>query len=217
MREASSLVNLIFMKAALLGLLGLAFSVGCAQKPVQPSVNLTQLFYRHLRLEKRQERFNFSRVLENARHREQAQIDKKYPLPSPLNEQSLYSAVVRAYQARQLGALDYYVSQFVYRFPQSVFADSALYLRGETYLILGMTPEALRDFQRILTDYPEGKKYVAALYGKAVCYQQLGLYKFSEEVLQQIRHEFPGSPEVLKAGMEEKVLQAERGTGRQVE
>ena len=205
------------MKFVVLCLLGLASCVGCAQKPVQPSENLTQLFYRHQRRVRYRQQFDFAKVLKNARHYERAEIVKQYPLPRPLNEQSLYTDIVRAYQTRQFGALGYYVSQFVYRFPHSVFADSALYLRGETYLILGMVPEALRDFQRILTGYPEGKKYAAALYGKALCYQRLGLYKYSEEVLQQIRREFPGSPQVLKVGMEEKILQAERKTSSQIE
>ncbi len=168
------------------------------------------MYFRNQRRERVAQQGSFQNILKNARQYEHARVMCEYPLPKPLTEESLYTRVISAYQLRELSALDYYVSQFVYRYPQSVFADSALYLRGEMSLIMGMTPEALRDFERIISQYPTGKKYDAALYGKAVCYRKLQLYNYADVVLGQLKKEFPGSPEVMKARLEEKIIAAAR-------
>ncbi len=205
------MVNLLLMGTLrfLIGFsIGLAMLSSCAQKPAQQSDDLTKMYFRNQRREQLAERNSFQSVLKNARRVEHARVMREYPLPNPLTEESLYTRVISAYQLRELGALDYYVGQFVYRYPQSVFADSALYLRGEMSLIMGMTPEALRDFERIIAQYPTGKKYVAALYGKAVCYRNLQLYNYAEQVLRQLKKEFPGSPEVMRASLEEKMIAA---------
>ena len=193
--------------------MGLAILSACTQKPVRPSDSLTAMYFRNQRRERVAQQDNFQNILKNARRYEHARVMRDYPLPKPLTEASLYTRVISAYQLRELSALDYYVSQFVYRYPQSVFADSALYLRGEMSLIMGMTPEALRDFEQIISQYPAGKKYDAALYGKAVCYRKLRLYNYADEVLGQLKKEFPGSPEVMKARLEEKIIAAARDSG----
>ena len=186
---------------------------GCAQEPVksetgrllkmshQNRVYQNQAEQNHLRELMRQERENYRR-----------QLSKKFPLPKVVTEESLYSEVIRAFQTRQIDAVDHYAEAFLERFPQSVFADKALYLKGQIHLILGYPVEALRDFERLTSEYPTGNKYVAALFGKGVCYRKLQLFEYAEKVLDEVRRDYPGSPEFFKVELERKLIKVESET-----
>jgi TolA-binding protein len=148
-------------------------------------------------------------MIKHEREEYRRQLSKKYPMPANVNEESLYAEVVRAFQTRQIDAVDNYADAFLLRYPQSVFADKALYLKGEIHLIMGFPTEALREFERVISEYPTGNKYTAALFGKGVCYRKLQLYQYAEKVMEDIRSDYPGSPEFYKSDLERKMIKAE--------
>ncbi len=164
----------------------------------QNQVYQNQAEQNHLRDLMKKERDNYRRIL-----------SKKYPMPKVVTEESLYSEVIRAYQMRQIDAVDHYADAFLEKYPQSVFADKAIYLKGQIHLILGFPAEALREFERVISDYPTGNKYVSALFGKGVCYRKLQLYPYAEKVLDDIKENYPGSPEFYKTELERKLLKVE--------
>ncbi|CAM6032081.1 unnamed protein product, partial [Sphagnum compactum] len=188
----------------------LALEGGCAQTPTQEPDHLSKLRRQTERNEQLNQEKQFERIVKDERTEQKSRTSKQFPLPKILTEEALYTEIIRAYQTRQIDAVSHYTGEFLQRYPNSVFADSALYLRGELSLIMGFTAEALRDFEQIVDDYPAGKKYVAALYGKAVCYRKLQLYNYAEQALNDLNKSFPGSPESVKVPLEQRMLQAER-------
>lgn len=137
-------------------------------------------------------------------------IKREFQLPKIVTEETLYSEILNAYQSRQLDRMDFMCEKFIERFPRSVFADNALYLKGQLGLALGAPTEALRSFEMVLQRYPTGNKRASALFGKAVAYRKLQLYPYAEKVLDQVKKKFPGSPEYFKVDLERKLLQLEK-------
>lgn len=138
-------------------------------------------------------------------------LKKSYPLPNEISAESLYSEVLRYYQIKSSEGLNVMVGEFLVRYPNSIFADNALYLQGQLELALGNPSKALAAFEQVIKMYPSGNKYVSALFGKGVAYRKLQIYGFSKNVFQEVKKKFPGSPEFYKAELEEKLLGAEKG------
>lgn len=178
---------------------------------VEPDGRLTKLSRQTKKIQENEQKSELSKILVEERLKKSKRLSMAFPMPKPLTEESLYSAVLRQYQARDNEALQYYVDQFLLRYPNSIFADNSLYLRGQMSLALGVPSEALRDFERISKEYPLGNKYTASLLGKAVAYRKMGLKKFSKQVLEEIRTNYTESPEYYKAELEEKLLALETG------
>jgi len=179
----------------------------CAQEP--PKEDTGRLLKIGMQNKNNAEQSRLHEMIQKEREEYRRQLSKKFPLPAKVTEETLYAEVVRAYQTRQIEAVDNYADAFLQRFPQSVFADKALYLKGQIHLIMGYPTEALREFERIISEYPTGNKYVAALYGKGVCYRQLQLYPYAEKVMVDIRTQYPGSPEFYKTELEIKMIKIE--------
>lgn len=192
------------------------FLTSCANKSAKTSSatedgRLTKLSRqaRHNQNQLESKKINQFVKLEKAKSWNRAK--KTYALPNPRTEESLYSEVLLSYQSRDLDRIDYFAQQFVYFYPNSVYADNAIYLRGQLNLAMGLPSEALRDFENLIKDYPMGNKRSSALFGKGVAYRKLELFKYAEKVFGQVKKEYPGSPEFFKVDLEMKLLKLEKG------
>lgn len=187
-------------------------TLGCVhQRPVNPFGELGPLS--KLRQEKQKERYAEENLKINSviqARKSKPKVAKVFPLPHVMSEESLYTEVLRSYQIRDLDQLDFFADQFVERYSQSVFADNALYLKAQLRLAMGLVSESLREFDKVITQYPMGNKYSAALFGKAVAFRKLRLFKYAEDTLRLVRNGFPGSAEYYKVELEEKLLGLER-------
>ncbi len=201
-------------EAMTVGLVGIfTFLGGCAQEAPKADAGRLLKMSRHNRvIQNEAEQTRLRELMRHERDNYRRMLSKKFPLPKVVNEESLYSEVIRAFQARQIDAVDHYADAFLERYPQSVFADKAIYLKGQIHLILGFPAEALREFERVTSEYPTGNKFVAALFGKGVCYRKLQLYQYAEKVMDDVRRDYPGSPEFYKTELERKLIKVESET-----
>lgn len=110
-------------------------------------------------------------------------------------EQFLYGQVLEDYRRSDLIALEKTTGLLLKGYPQSVFADNALYLVGTLALFQKDHPKSLHYFHRVGQEYPMGNKVVAALYGEAMLYKKLGNQRKSEDLMKKIMKNYPGSPE----------------------
>lgn len=171
---------------------------------------LTKLSRQNSEFQKKHEEMKLQRIMQ-AEMRAQAQAKRKnFSLPKVISEESLYAEVLNAYLARSLDRLEYYNEEFLKRYPNSVFADNALYLEGQLSMALGLSNEALRDFERLIKSYPRSNKRSAALLGKAVAYRKLHLFKYAERALNEVKKNYPGSAEYYKVELEQKLIQLEK-------
>lgn len=200
-------MNQRFLVTSLVGL----FTVicGCATDQPKDTGRLLKMSRQNKVYQNQEEQSRLRDLMQHERENYRRQLSKKFPLPKVVNEESLYSEVIRAYQMRQIDAVDHYADAFLERYPQSVFADKALYLRGQIHLVMGFPNDALRDFERLTSEYPTRNKYVAALFGKGVCYRKLQLFEYAEKVMDDVRRDYPGSPEFYKTELEKRLIKIE--------
>lgn len=124
-----------------------------------------------------------------------------------LDDQGFYSEVVAHYQTRDAKGLNRYLEAMLKRFPNSPYADNALFLGGELALELKNYPEALKHFQKITRFYPLSNRAVAALFAKGMAYRKMNLEAQAKKVFFDLRMKYPGSPESFRAEAELKLIQ----------
>lgn len=120
------------------------------------------------------------------------------------NDITLYAELVSAYHADNEIAFKSRLQNLMNRFPQSSYADNALFLAGRMALDHNNYAEAIKYFAQIEKDYPRSNKVAAAKFAKAMTYKKMNLPDFATRNLQEVRKRFPGSPESFRAQVELK-------------
>ena len=99
--------------------------------------------------------------------------------------------------------------EFIRRFPDSPLSDSAQYSIGESYFSMGRASatagqadksrqemeQAVREFRKVLINYPRGSKVPAALYKEALALTELKQTTLAQARLQYLLDHFPQSEE----------------------
>lgn len=119
---------------------------------------------------------------------------------------TLYAEMVSAYDGNDEIAFKSRLQSLMTRFPQSPYADNALFLAGRMAVDRGNYAEAVKYFSRVEKEYPRSNKVVSAKFAKAMTYKKMNLPEFSRKALLEVRSKYPGSPESFRADAELKVL-----------
>lgn len=122
------------------------------------------------------------------------------------NDISLYAEMVSAYQDGNKKIFQSRLEALIKRFPQSSYADNALYLAGRMAVDNKNYADAIKYFARIEKDYPRSNKIVAAKFAKAMTYKKMNLPEFAMRALQEVRSRYVGSPESFRADAELKIM-----------
>lgn len=122
-------------------------------------------------------------------------------------EHFLYSKILETYRTKALGELQKTLQLLIKTYPDSVFADNALYLAGLLALEQGQLDLASKYVDRILKDYPRGNKVVAALFTRAVIAKRLNHFDEARQLFLKVRSLYRGSPEAERVGLELKLLE----------
>jgi TolA-binding protein len=123
-----------------------------------------------------------------------------------LTSHQVYDRIIEKYRSNDFKALEAYTNLLLSKYPQSRYADNALYLQGLLAFSIKSYAKSLESFQKIINLYPNGNKAVSALFAKGMLYKKLNLNNESENVLSKIKVKYPGSPESLRADAEIKIL-----------
>lgn len=122
------------------------------------------------------------------------------------NDIALYAEMVSASQGDNEIAFKSRLQGMLKRFPNSPYADNALFLAGRFAVDHGNFAEAIRYFGQIEKKYPNSNRIVSAKYAKAMTYKRMKLPEFAVRTLQEVRTKYPGSPESFRADAELKIL-----------
>jgi len=82
---------------------------------------------------------------------------------------------------------------FLRQVPGSPRADNAQYWIGETYYSRGLYREAISEFTRVVTDYPQGEKAAHAMYKIALCHEHLNEGPLARVNLEALVRAYPDS------------------------
>ncbi|RYZ91024.1 MAG: tetratricopeptide repeat protein [Proteobacteria bacterium] len=125
--------------------------------------------------------------------------------PSKIDETGLYSEIVSAFRKNDEIGFKSRMQTFMTRFSNSAYADNVLYLAGRLAFTNKNYPEAIRYYQRVVTQYPRSNKAVAAKLAKGLAYKRMNLAPQAGFVFKDVRAKYPGSPEAFRAETEMKL------------
>lgn len=122
------------------------------------------------------------------------------------NDIAMYAEMVSSYQRDDEIGLKSRLQSLLARFPQSSYADNALFLAGRMAVDHNNYAEAIKYFAKIEKSYPRSNKVVAAKFAKAMTYKRMNLPEFAMRNLKEVRTKYAGSPESFRANVELKML-----------
>jgi tol-pal system protein YbgF len=132
-----------------------------------------------------------------------AKPDSSAPKPSKrqaeADPKSLYDT---AYLDITRGNYDLSVTgfrEFLKNYPASSLADNAQYWIGEAFYAREKFSEALTEFMKVVSDYPNQDKVPAAMYKSGLCHQKLGDKAKAAEAWKQLISKYPRSNEAALA------------------
>lgn len=139
-------------------------------------------------------------------------VDDKAPVPVvsvPSGENAehyLYSKVIDTYRTHNKTELQSALRMLLRTYPDSVFADNAIYLSGLLSFELGDLSSAMNAFDQLIKEYPRSNKVVAAMFARASSAKRLGRPAEAARDFRMVRDLFPGSPEAKRVTVELKLL-----------
>lgn len=78
-------------------------------------------------------------------------------------------------------------------YPESGYADQALFFRGESLYLQGKRPEAAEVYQKLIQDFPDSKLRADGLYALGVTFEELGRFADAGTTYDQLLTGFPDS------------------------
>lgn len=125
----------------------------------------------------------------------------------PTGDQLLYSKILQTYRKKNPAEMEKSLGLLLKSYPESVYADNALYLAGQLAYELGDFSLARRRMDRVLALYPKGNKAVSALFAKAMIEKKMSRSGEAKKLLETLRESYPGSPESLRVATELKLIE----------
>lgn len=122
------------------------------------------------------------------------------------NDITLYAEMVSAFERNDEIAFKSRLQSLLSRFPQSVYADNALFLAGRMSVDNNDYAQAVKYFSEIEKKYSKSNKVAAAKFAKGMTYKKMNLPEFAARSLKEVRTKFPGSPESFRADAELKII-----------
>jgi tol-pal system protein YbgF len=117
------------------------------------------------------------------------------PAPAPArptgSDQQNYQAAFDLIQARKYEDASRAFREFLTAFPQSPLADNAQYWLAETHYVRRQFKDALPEFTRVTTQYPQSAKMPDAMLKIGYCQVELGDKTAARTSLQQVMRQFP--------------------------
>ncbi len=121
-------------------------------------------------------------------------------------EHNLYAKVIASYRQKRTADLKRVTEILLKTYPQSVFADRAIFLNARLDFENANDPAAMAECDRIIRNYPNANKLVATYFLKAQILKKQGRILEAKSVLADVQTYFPGSPESYRVPLELKLL-----------
>ncbi len=121
-------------------------------------------------------------------------------------EHNLYAKVIANYRQKRVPDLKRVTEILLKTYPQSVFADRAIFLNARLDFENANDQAALTECEKIIRSYPNANKLVSTYFLKAQILKKQGRLLEARSVLADVQSYFPGSPEAYRVPLELKLL-----------
>jgi len=116
--------------------------------------------------------------------------------PVPANPAAAEDAYRAAFKLLKEGRYTPAASRFkdfLKKYPANGYADNAQYWLGEISYVTRAFKQAIREFDKVLNNYPDSTKHADAILKQAYCYYELKDYAKARELLTSVVTRFPHS------------------------
>lgn len=125
----------------------------------------------------------------------------------PVKEQQAYQAAFNLLKAGRYDQAAKAFQSFLDEYPNGKFADNAQYWLGESYYVTRNFDNAMREFNKLVTEHPDSQKVTHALLKIGYINDELGQEEKAREVLTNLTKNYPQS---TAAGLAAKRLERMR-------
>ena len=139
--------------------------------------------------------------LPEQRAREEVSTSTAAPVDT-LDRVQDYRGALRALQDRRFDAAIESFSKFLSANPNHALASNAIYWRGEARYAKREYKTALREFEDVLSRYPDSDKAPDALFKAALCHRHLGAEDKAQAAFRRLRATYPNSQAASVASRE---------------
>jgi tol-pal system protein YbgF len=129
------------------------------------------------------------------------------PSVDPVKEQQAYQTAFNLLKAGRYDQAAKSFRSFLADYPSSKFADNAQYWLGESYYVTRNFDNAMREFDKLVTEHPESQKLTHALLKIGYIHDELGQKEKARVVLTDLTQNYPHS---TAAGLAAKRLERMR-------
>ncbi len=128
-------------------------------------------------------------------------------VPTEKSEHLLYAKVMTAYRNHDATELQKAVKIFLKTFPESAYADNAIYLSAMLGVQKSDFTYAHRALDHLLKEYATGNKAVAAMFTKGALYKKQQKWQKARETFLKVAMNYPGSPESQRVPLELRLVE----------
>lgn len=107
-----------------------------------------------------------------------------------------YDAALSQVRAKQYDKALEAFTAFLVRYPDHVYADNAMYWRGECFYAKGELAKAAEQFEGLLARFPYGNKAPDALLKVGLCQERLGSHEQALKTFAELKERYPKSEAV---------------------
>jgi TolA-binding protein len=122
------------------------------------------------------------------------------------SEQQMYAKIAESYHRHNAAETEKNLELFLKTYPDSAFADNALYQTGLLAFENNNLDRAEHFMIRVRREFPNGDKVVSALFAEAMIQKRKQHYPVARRLLDEVWRAFPGSPEANRVVIELKIL-----------
>lgn len=108
-------------------------------------------------------------------------------------EETAYRAAFKLLKEGRYAPATSRFRDFIAKYPASGYADNAQYWLGEVSYVTRAFEQAIKEFDKVLKNYPDSTKHADALLKKGYCYYELQNYAQANASLSEVISRFPSS------------------------
>jgi len=105
----------------------------------------------------------------------------------------VYEQAVAVLRKKQYDDAILQFKDLVTRFPQSSYADNAVYWQGEANRVTRRFSQAVNEFEALIKTYPKSAKVADAYFKLGISHYQLGHFKEAKQAFKSVQTKYPSS------------------------
>jgi len=124
-------------------------------------------------------------------------------------EETAYRAAFKLLKEGRYAPATSRFRDFIAKYPASGYADNAQYWLGEVSYVTRAFKQAIKEFDKVLQNYPDSTKHADALLKQGYCYYELQNYAKARASLNEVVGRFPSSTAARLAEKRRKRMKQE--------